>query len=60
MTLDAYLSRVKARLESDKKLAVYCSQAGDKQSAVRIMRRIRIMTTEISNVTEAMLSDGDS
>jgi hypothetical protein len=54
LSLDAYLSRIKARLESDKKLAVFCNQGGDKRSAVRVMKRVRIMTTEISNVTEAM------
>jgi hypothetical protein len=58
LSLDAYLSRIKARLESDKKLAVFCNQAGDKQSAVRVMRRVKIMTTEIDNVNEAMMGGG--
>ena len=49
-----YLALVEVRLEKDKKLAVYCSQAGDKARAVRVMKRIRIMQAEVSGAREMM------
>ena len=54
LTIDDYLCMVEARLESDKKLAVYLNQAGDKTSAVRVMRRVRTMQEEISATREAL------
>jgi hypothetical protein len=47
------LAKVQERLEKDKKLAVFCNQAGDKESAIRIMQRIRIMQSEIATAQEA-------
>jgi hypothetical protein len=58
LCLEAYLSRIRSRLESDKKLAVFLSQAGDKQSAVLVMKRVRIMTAKINGAEEAMASTG--
>ena len=55
--MPAYLAKVRTRLESDKKLALYCNQAGDKKSAVSIMKRIKIATSEIDNATEALNQD---
>ena len=48
------------RLEKDKKLAVFCNQAGDKESAIRIMQRIRIMQSEIAAAQEVHHKPDDS
>ncbi len=55
LSLEAYLDKVKVRLEKDRLLAVYCNQKGEKQSAVRVMKRIRIMQTEIDSVNSGII-----
>jgi rhodanese-related sulfurtransferase len=47
LTFEDYIDSVKQRLESDKRLAVYCNQSNRKAEAVQLMKRIRIMQSEI-------------
>lgn len=53
LSLEDYISSVQARLESDKRLAVYCNQNNQREIAVQVMKRIRIMQNEISSVEQA-------
>jgi hypothetical protein len=60
LSIEVYLAKVQERLEKDKKLAVFCNQAGDKESAIRIMQRIRIMQSEIAAAQEVHHKPDDS
>jgi hypothetical protein len=51
LSLEDYLTRIRDRLQRDKVLALFCKAAGDMASAVRIMKRIKIMQTEIDNAS---------
>jgi hypothetical protein len=53
LSLEDYINSVKERLESDKRLAVYCNQNNQREMAVQLMKRIRIMQNEISSVEQA-------
>jgi hypothetical protein len=47
LTFEDYISSLKQRLESDKRLAVYCNQSNRREEAIQLMKRIRIMQSEI-------------
>lgn len=60
LSLEAYLDRVRARLERDQRLAVFCSQQGDKSGAVRVLRRVKAMQAEIQGAEQALAEAEDS
>lgn len=45
---------MRARLESDQRLAVFCSQQGEKGTAVRVLKRVRVMQEEVQGVEQAL------
>jgi hypothetical protein len=49
LSLADYLSMIKERLRRDKILALYCKAEGDNATAVKIMKRIKVMQSEIEN-----------
>jgi hypothetical protein len=59
LSLEDYIHSVKARLESDKRLAVYCNQNNQREMAIQLMKRIRIMQNEISSVEQAALEESN-
>lgn len=58
ITLPQYVEALNARIAQDKVLAVYCSKNDRKPEALRLMKRIKIMETEVAGAANALEDDG--
>ena len=53
LSLEAYIESIKERLKRDQKMALYFKNTGDTSTALKLMKRIKIMTDEVKNAEGA-------